>query len=231
MTQSKALIVGGNSGMGWEMAQLLKKDFRVTVTGRTKKRDYGDVDFIPLIITRDAGECELALGHLAQKEWDVVVYAPGFYQEGLIDEILGDDIQLMNNVCLTIPEMLVGTILDVHGSLGQLVVITSTSALKPRLREPVYSAAKAGLHMLTHCLQEDERIGSVVLAAPCGMNTEFYASAYRDTGAFADPKAIAERIVAFMHERVQFIELGFERTDEAPYFKLWQERRIHTNPK
>ena len=227
----KALIVGGNSGMGWEMAQLLKKDFRVTVTGRTKKQEYGDIDFKQLCITRDADECELALGHLAQQEWDVVVYAPGFYQEGLIDEFLGDDIQLMNNVCLTIPEMLIGSILEIHGTLGQLVVVTSTSAVKPRLREPLYSAAKAGLHMLTHCLQEDERIESVVLAVPCGMNTEFYASADRDTGAFADPKAIAERVVSFMRERVQFIELRFERIDEAPYFKHWQERRIHTNPK
>lgn len=224
-----ALIVGGTTGLGRELVELMKKDFTVTLTGR--KVPMWKIDgtgFWEFVISHDIRDSDFDT--LCRKPWDTVVYCAGAYQEGLIDSFHKNEIQCMNNLCLTVPEMLVSRIVSKYDDLRQLVLVSSTSALKPRKLEPLYSAGKAGLHMLGRCLAEDERIGSVVLAAPCGMDTSFYENADRDTSKFAKAGDVAERIYAFMRDRTKFIELRFERTDEEPYYKCWQEHRTHSNP-
>ena len=234
-----ALVVGGTAGLGFALAGRMAKVFDVTVTGRwdhsklpgeARRPLPAGAVFAPLPISCDIAHSIPFLNELMKSDWDTVVYAAGAYQEGTISRFTDADIMLTNNLCLTVPEMLVARIVAVQGSLPQLVLISSTSAFTPRGREPLYSAGKAGLHMLAHCLKEDERIGSVLLAAPCGMDTDFYRHAERDTSQFACASDIAEKIHSFMRERITFSELRFRRTDAEPYFDMWQERRLHSNP-
>ncbi len=190
-----ALIVGGTSGLGLELAKKLAVDYDVILTGTGKHRPDGF----------DVRVCDLTggpeLGPNIHKlvdglpEVDLVVYAAGFVQLGTITDLEDGDIGKMACVGLVAPMLLTRELLAKQGKIPQFVAITSTSAWTPRLKEPVYTAVKAGLGMFAQSLSLDERVGKTLVAAPGGMNTPFWDGTGTDSTEFLDTAQVAQAIV------------------------------------
>ncbi len=194
-TKSKALIVGGTSGLGFELAKKLSSDFDVVVTGRRDPKDNA-VKFYKLdLAVQEANAKNLDLLFEKIGRIDLLVYAAGYFQDGFIDELTDLDIINMSHLGMVVPALLARRVIKNQKSLANFVVITSKSQFTPRENEPVYCAAKAGLKMLTDCFSLDERFGKIVVVAPGGMKTPFWKNEDRDTSTYLDPKWVAEQIL------------------------------------
>ncbi len=190
----KALIVGGSSGLGLELAKQLKNTHEVVITGR-KDPGVAGLNFILLEIkqenlNRDIEQMVKQIGEI-----DLLVYAAGFYQEGTISELSENDILQMNAVGLLAPAFFLHQVLKIQGSLNGFISITSTSQWTPRLKEPMYNAVKGGLGMLTNSVALDPRVHKTLLAGPAGMKTNFWAKTEMDMSGYMDPIWVAEQII------------------------------------
>lgn len=200
----KALIVGGTSGLGLELAKLLRDEqYEVFIGGRNNpeepglkyiEMDFGDIDGCSYYLELDRDF----------RPFDVVIYSAGFYQDGLIDSL--DNLELIDmvNVGLLAPAIVINQILEWQDNLPLFIAITSTSQFKPRKLEPMYCAVKAGLGMLANCLSLDERIQKTLVAAPAGMNTRFWFNSNRDTSEMLDPVEVAKAILEISTEPFQY---------------------------
>lgn len=177
--QNIALIVGGTSGLGLELANLLRSEnnFEIYVTGRNEPQ-YQQLNFIHFNIDSQTDQ----LPHRTDKvlsnlPWqiDLLVCAMGFYQKGTIKQFSDEDILKMMNVGLVVPTLILNRILNRQGKLPGFIAITSTSQWTPRIYEPVYTAVKAGLGMFANSLSLDPQVEKVLVAGPAGMKTNFWA--------------------------------------------------------
>jgi len=178
-TKPHALIVGGTSGLGLEIALLLTQSHSIRVTGRNRRQIPDGIEFTPLDLGSDAfvpENLDLLLSGYLNQQIDLLVWAAGFDENGTISDLEDSDIMSTLNVGLIAPAMFLGRLLRKQSSLGGFIAITSTSQITPRLREPMYCASKAGLAMLAQCLSLDPRVGKVLVAGPTGMNTPFWKS-------------------------------------------------------
>ncbi|MEK7628465.1 MAG: SDR family oxidoreductase [Patescibacteria group bacterium] len=189
-----ALVIGGSSGLGLAIGQALAKKYQVIVTGRTDpKKSRVRFRSLPLTpLSELASRLDAFCGGLPQV--DLLVYAAGFYQEGLIDELKDEDVLDMFSVGSVAPALLVQRIVRKQGVLNGFIAVSSTSQWVPRKREPVYTATKAALAQLSHSLAEDERIKKVMVVAPAGMNTPFWKDP-KDTATMLDPQWVAKNIL------------------------------------
>lgn len=217
-----ALVVGGTSGLGLTLAQLLKGEYQVSVTGRRDSKTQG-LRFLRLDLSADKGLPEALDALVGQlSSIDLLVYAAGFYQEGRIDEVSDADIAAMDNVGLRAPMMLLQRLLKKQGALSGFIAITSTSQFTPRLREPTYTAVKAGLAMLASSVAQDERIGKTLVVAPGGMKTKFWEGTDKDTSTMLDPKWVAEQTLGLFGDDFRYREAHILR--EPPRVDVVEER-------
>lgn len=191
------LVVGGSSGVGLELARhYVAEGHRVGITGR---RDPGltGARFFPLPMGAEAGAMAAGIDALvtAFPGVQTLVYAAGFLQRGPIETL--DDVALltMAHLGLVAPMMLVARLKPRAPTPLKLMLITSSSGYTPRPMEPAYAATKAGLTMLGASLARDPGIGKVLVAAPSGIVTPFWAGTAEDTATMLDPVWVAERIV------------------------------------
>lgn len=193
----RTLIIGGSSGLGLEMARLLKADHDVTITGRKNPEEH-DLQFISLELGSESLSSDLDALVSSLPQVDLLIYAAGFFQEGTITDLSDEDIEKMNRVGVLAPALLLRRLLKNQEKLPGLIAITSTSQWTPRLLEPMYTAVKAGLGMLANSLSLDERIGKVMVLGPAGMRTRFWEADGRDTSDMLDPVWVAqEALVAW----------------------------------
>lgn len=196
--QNTALIVGGTSGLGAELATLLKSEnnFKVYVTGRKKPQDQ-QLNFIHFDIDADTEQLPYLIHEVLSQlpqQIDLFIYAAGFYQSGTMKQLPDEDIRRMLNVGLIAPTIILNRILNHQEKLPGFIAITSTSQWTPRIYEPVYTAAKAGLGMLANSLSLDPQVEKVLVVGPGGMKTGFWANTGQDTGNMMEPKWVAEQI-------------------------------------
>jgi NAD(P)-dependent dehydrogenase (short-subunit alcohol dehydrogenase family) len=145
----KALVIGGTSGLGLELASLLKASHReVFITGRRRPVDLRKTSFRPLDLSK--GDYIGLINNLFMRlgAVDTVVFAAGFGQFGKLEDLARPNIENMIQVGLSAPAMVLRTVLQFQKTLPEFIAITSTSQWTPRADEPVYCAAKAGLAML-----------------------------------------------------------------------------------
>ena len=190
-----ALVVGGSSGLGLELGLLLDSTSNVIVTGRRDPKKES-VTFFALDLNAKSqftDDIEKFVARLPQI--DLLIYTAGFYQEGSISDVSDKDIANMVNVGLIAPAMLLQRLLKKQAKLSGFIAVTSTSQWTPRFLEPVYTAVKAGLGILSNSVSLDERIGKVLVAGPAGMNTRFWENNPRDKSTMLDPTWVAEKIL------------------------------------
>lgn len=175
LRMSSYLIIGGTSGLGLDLARsLVDTAHSVIVTGRRDIKEQG-------IHVRhfELGQTEKLYSQIEEfvnvlPHIDTLIYAAGFLQLGLVTDLSERDIEKMMNVGLISPIYFVQQVLKKQGKLTEFVAITSTSQWTPRLLEPVYTAVKAGLGAFSNSLSLDERVTKTLVAAPAGMDTNFW---------------------------------------------------------
>jgi short-subunit dehydrogenase len=188
------LILGGTSGLGFELAKKFSAEGDVFYTGR-KPKDKGFQHFESLPI--EAGTSEQRIGQLIMKlpEISTFVFAAGYYQEGRIDELSEDEIRQMVEVGGIALMFTMRQLLKKQGHLNELITITSTSQWTPRKLEPVYNFVKAGAGHFSNAMAEDGRVGKVLVAGPSGMKTEFWKDSHPDWKKFLDAEDVASEIM------------------------------------
>lgn len=191
-----ALIIGGSSGLGLELAKQLSNDYAVSVTGRTDPKE-SSLTFYELHL-----DDENMVAHLQKiiesiGEIDLLIHAAGFFQDGRVTDLSDDDIEAMIDVGGRSLIYAVREILTKQDSLNELIAITSTSQWTPRQYEPIYNFVKAGAAHFTNAMAEDGRVQKVLVAGPAGMDTAFWRDDTErdDKIAYNDPKDVAAEIM------------------------------------
>lgn len=193
-----ALIAGGTSGLGLELATLLrtKNNFEVYATGR-KKPESQQLKFVCLDIDPHTDQLPNRIDKIISdlpQQIDLLVYAAGFYQEGSTKQLTNEDIRKMINVGLFAPTLILNRVLNRQERLPGFIAITSTSQWTPGIYEPIYTAVKAGLGMFANSLSLDPQIEKVLVVGPAGMKTNFWSNTEKDTRTMLEPKWVAEQI-------------------------------------
>lgn len=191
---TRALIIGGTSGLGLALAKLLAANHEVYVSGR-REVDIDGIWFFELELNSDSLAEKLDEVVDSLPTIDLLVYAAGFYQEGTLAELSDADIEKMYRIGLQAPAMLLARILRKQVNLPGFIAITATSQWTPRPLEPMYTATKAGLGMLANSISKDVHVGKVLVAGPAAMNTHFWETA-RDPETVLDPEWVAEQILS-----------------------------------
>lgn len=124
-----------------------------------------------------------------------LIYAAGYLQRGSIDKFSDDELLTMTNVGLVAPMMLAARLKPLAPTPLKLMLITSSSQYTPRALEPVYTATKAAMGMLGASLARDTGIGKVLVVAPSGIRTPFWAASDEDTTTMLEPDWVASQIV------------------------------------
>ncbi|HEX7963473.1 MAG TPA: SDR family oxidoreductase [Candidatus Saccharimonadales bacterium] len=192
-----ALIIGGTSGLGLELARRwAEAGDSVVITGRTAPAvPQQRVLFHKLDL--DAADLPQKMAALVKDlpRIDVLVYAAGFYQEGTITDLSEADIEKMLNVGGRGLVFGLRALLQKQAELPEFISITSSSQYVPRQLEPIYNFVKAGAGHLAASMAEDGRIAKVLHVAPSGMQTAFWRDQpSKDVSGHLDPKWVADEI-------------------------------------
>lgn len=197
------LVIGGTDGLGLAIAKCLQQgSARVQVTGRSPEHVSAEpyLDFMRL----DIGTNITKLGNDldAVLEWvgcplDTIVYAPGFNQMKPIEELSDEEIVAQINVCMTAFAMLMSRVVRRQESVQNLIVISSTSQVRPREHESIYAGGKAGLAHLARSIASDKRgvVETTLVALVSGMDTKLQRVRGIDTSALLRPEWVAEQIL------------------------------------
>lgn len=191
------LIVGGTSGVGFELARLYSiAGHNICVTGR-RTIDLPGVrhHYLNIAASADALASDIDALLRAFPDIHTLVYAAGFRQRGSIDSLTDTDLAAMTNVGLLVPMMLAARLKPLAPTPLKLILVTSSSQYTPRPLEPAYAATKAALGMLGASLVRDKGIGKVLVAAPSGIRTAFWDGSVEDTSTMLDPKWVAQSII------------------------------------
>lgn len=199
-----ALIVGGTSGLGLELATLLstRNNFEVYVTGR-KDPDRQRIRFVYLDIDSHTGNLSYKIDRILSdlpQTIDLLIYAAGFYQENTVKLLSDEEIIKMINVGLVAPTLLLSRVLNQQETLPGFIAITSTSQWTPGIYEPVYTAIKSGLGMFANSLSLDPQVRKVLVVGPAGMKTNFWFNTSKDTSTMLEPVWVAERVCQLYFE-------------------------------
>jgi len=192
------LIVGGTAGLGLELAKKLQPIYQtVHIVGRTdpevESLTFKQMDLHSATIIEDIDTYIKDIPTI-----DLLVHAPGFYQEGTVTDLSTDEINQMVNVCLMSAVWFTRSILGKQLSLPAFVAVTSTSQYTPRLLEPIYTIAKAGLGAYANSLSLDKRVCKTLVAGPAGMKTKFHEGREVNMSTYLDPQWVASEIIELL---------------------------------
>jgi len=199
--KGSALVIGGTSGLGLGIARALQREGRnVFVTGRHDPKEKG-LEYLPFLVTEDAQKASTDLDDVLRKTGPLgmLVSSAGFFEDGTLD--LLDDAHILTtlNIGMATPALLMSKVLRLQQKLDGVIFITSTSQWIPRLREPLYSATKAGLAMLGNSIALDPRVAKTLIVGPGGMDTSFWRGEKR-TGTLLDPAWVADETLRLFKE-------------------------------
>lgn len=217
----RALVLGGTSGLGLEIAsQLCGTHDEVLVVGRHDPV-RASLKYIPFEF-REGDRPAYAAWRLLEQvpEVSTLVCAVGAYQRRPMHEMSTYGAEYVHQLNVAFPVMVIFRQLELQERLDGLIVISSTSAFTPRPNEAFYCAAKAGLEQFTRCVAESGSVGATLLVAPAGMKrTGFYRGTDRDTTGFLEPQWVAEQTCEQYKTVKQFREVRILRSP-APHVEV-----------
>jgi NAD(P)-dependent dehydrogenase (short-subunit alcohol dehydrogenase family) len=211
MPNPTALIVGGTSGLGLELAKMLRGNMHVVITGRNDPNERG-LEFLKWRLDH-AMEHADNLPHILRgvKNVELLVYAAGFFKRGYLTDLSALQIDAIMNVHFTGAVLALRWVLSSQQKLSGFIPITSTSQWVPRRDEPIYSSAKAALAQFARCVALDGQVEKVLLSAPSGMKGRFWDGTDKDTSTMLDQHWVAQEIMREYAEDYKFREIHILR--------------------
>lgn len=187
------LVVGGTSGLGFQLACALGPANNVIVAGHINRENL-KFRFLELhgnFLSDTLDRFVIDLPYI-----NLLIYAAGSYERGLLGEM--DDQQIINMVQIYFlaPALLLARILRRQNSLPGFIGISSVSQWRPKSVEPVYASLKAGFGMLARCLALDPGIGKVLVVAPARVNKNGTGGAREGEDGKLDPAWVVGNILA-----------------------------------
>lgn len=219
----RALVVGGARGLGRKTAERLRAlDYHVVVTGRSDNDcAAADLEFYQLDLETEVSMCVEEIADLVNhiRRVDVIVYAAGAYLVG--QSIDNDEQNIITQLNLNIVALrfltrcyLQEQLQNNDAVINELIIISSTSAIKLPVAELDYSYGKAALSCMASLLAKDQdRYRKVLLVEPGGMKgTSFYNGTDRDVSEFLDAGWVAGEIMRHREDCFQYRRVRIERS-------------------
>jgi uncharacterized oxidoreductase len=226
----RALVTGGSSGIGLEIArELLKAGAIVAITGRrqeavesalTELRNYGDASGVAADVTTAEGRARsLDLTTGASGDLDILINNAGGVRAGRLEAIQEDEIRQMVEVNLTAPILLTRAALPLLRQSGEALVVNVSSGIG-LVGMPFYSpyaAVKAGIAHFGEALRRelDGEGVRVMTVYPTATDTPMMAtSGLGLNGGRETPEDVAREVVeAMISDRLEVVRGGPERIE------------------
>lgn len=229
---SKILITGGSSGIGYTTAQqLIKKGAKVVITGRDKKAlkiAVNELGAIPIVcdVTQETEVKKMVKSAVQQLDGlDVLINNAGF---GYFDLLQNMDLQKFKAIMETnvVGAMLCGRECAqyfIQQNRGNIINVASTSALKGHQMGTAYSTSKWALRGMTECWRDELRQYNirVMMIHPSEVQTNFVINSGRPKRNFNPTKLEAQDVAHLIISMLELRDVGF-----IPEATIWS-----TNPK
>jgi len=196
----QVLVTGGTSGIGLELARLLRDDgATVTIVGRHPEQvaEHEGVQSIAADLSSATG-CDTVVDALLGRPLDILInnagVDPAYAIHSPVDYEAVDRAIFLN---LAAPIRLISGLIDALKASPDAAIVNVTSgyAIAPSASTPVYCATKAGLRSFTLALRHqlrDTRV-AVIEALPSLIDTPMTADV--TTGSKMSPRDCAAEIV------------------------------------
>jgi uncharacterized oxidoreductase len=229
LSGKRALVTGGSSGIGLEIArELLKAGASVGITGRRQEavdralgelRSLGTASGVSAdVTTADGRDRSLDLATRSLGGLDILVNNAGGVRAGRLEAIQGQEIRQMVEVNLTGPMLLRAALPLLKASGDALVVnVSSGIALVGMAFYTPYAAVKAGIAHFGEALRRelDGEGVRVLTVYPTATETPMMATSglARDGGRETPWDVAREVIEAMMQDRLEVVRGGPDRIE------------------
>lgn len=218
--QRVALVTGGNRGIGYAIAEeLVSAGYKVAVTARSGQGPTGALTVVADVT--DSGSLDLALSEVEQKlgPVEILVANAGITKDNLLLRMSEEEFEEVINTNLTGVFRLVKRVTKgmLKAKFGRIILIGSVVGLYGSAGQVNYSASKSALVGMARSITRELGSKNITanVIAPGFINTDMTAALAQDladkyrsqipAGRFAEAEEVAKVVSWFASEQASYI--------------------------